>query len=112
MSPFWLKTKNQVLGKKYDLSVFFLPDKEMKRLNKTYRKKDYPANVLSFPLSENNGEILINEKYGESNLGTYLFVHSLFHLKGMAHGKEMNEAEESLMKIIFPKDWKKIIHSF
>ena len=33
----------------------------MRRLNKIYRKKDYPANVLSFPLSEDEGEILINK---------------------------------------------------
>jgi len=112
MKPLWSKIKNQVLGEKYDLSVCFLPDAEMKRLNLAYRKKDYSANVLSFSLSKNEGEILINKKYQRKDKGTYLFIHSLFHLKGMAHGKKMNAKETETMRQIFPKNWEKIIHSF
>src|SRR3989338_4107263 len=63
MKPSWLKVKNQVLGEKYDLSFSYVESGEMSRLNKLYRKKDYSANVLSFPLSGNEGEILINKKY-------------------------------------------------
>ncbi len=113
MKPFWLKVKNQVLGEKYDLSVFFAPEKEMRRLNKIYRKKDYPANVLSFPLSPNEGEILINEKYQKNaGLSFYLFIHSILHLSGLKHGKKMDEKELEIMQKFYPKDWKKIMADF
>ena len=49
----------------------------MRRLNKLYRK-NYSAIVLSFPLSENEGEILINKNHRRSAYADYLFIHSLF----------------------------------
>ena len=109
MKPFWLKLKNEILGEKYDLSVFFLGNAKMKELNFTYRKKDYPANVLSFPLSENEGEILINKTYRERDYADYLFIHSLLHLKGLKHGKKMNKKEAEIMQKIHPKNWEKIM---
>jgi len=52
--------KDEVLGKNYDLSLVFIGDKLSRKLNKLSRKKDYPTNILSFPLSKNAGEIFIN----------------------------------------------------
>lgn len=113
LKTIWLKAKNQALGENYDLSVFFLPSKEMRRLSKTYRKKDYPANVLSFPLDKKSGEILINESYEKNGKKSfYLFVHSLLHLKGFRHGSIMNRAEKKIMKKHFPKDYGKIMGEF
>ena len=110
MKPSWLKVKNQVLGEKYDLSFSYVESGEMSRLNKLYRKKDYSANVLSFPLSGNEGEILINKKYQKNGgLSFYLFIHSLLHLSGLKHGKKMNEKELEIMKEFYPKDYKKIM---
>ncbi len=95
----WKDIKNQVLGKKYDLSVVFVGDEIMKNLNKIYRKKDKIANVLSFPLSKENGEILINDKFKkEKEYSDYLFMHSLLHLKGLRHGKKMEKEEKELIK--------------
>jgi len=106
----WLKIKNQVLGEKYDLSFSYAKSDEMSRLNKLYRKKDYSANVLSFPLSENEGEILINKKYQRNaGLSFYLFIHSLLHLSGLKHSKKMDEKELEIMKEFYPKDWEKIM---
>ena len=100
MKPSWLKVKNQVLGEKYDLSFSYVESGEMSRLNKLYRQKDYSANVLSFPLSENEGEILINKKYQKNGgLSFYLFIHSLLHLSGLKHSKKMDEKEELLYNI-------------
>ena len=89
MNKAWLKVKNQVLGEKYDLSFSYAGSDEMRRLNKLYRQKDYSANVLSFPLSENEGEILINKNL-QKNKGVsfYLFAHSLLHLSGLKHGQK------------------------
>jgi len=95
----WLKIKNEILGKKYDLSVAFVDDQTMEELNRRYRKKSYPADVLSFPLSKNEGEILINKKNrNDKNYADLLFVHSLLHLKGYKHGAKMEFEERNIIK--------------
>ena len=109
MKKAWLKLKNQVLGEKYDLSFSYAENDEMRRLNKLYRKKNYSANVLSFPLSENEGEILINKNHRRSAYADYLFIHSLLHLKGLKHGKKMDEKEAEIMQKIHPENWEKIM---
>lgn len=113
MKKVWLKVKNQVLGEKYCLSFSYVKTGEMKRLNKLYRKKDYSANVLSFPLSSTEGEVLINEKYKKNaGLSFYLFIHSILHLSGLKHSKKMNEKELEIMQKFYPKSWEKVMTNF
>ena len=110
MNKIWLKVKKRVLGEKYDLSFSYAENDEMQRLNKVYRKKDYSANVLSFQLSLNEGEILINKNCQKNNgLSFYLFVHSLLHLSGLKHGRKMDEKELEIMKEFYPKEYEKIM---
>ncbi len=100
--------KNIALGKKYNLSLVFIGDKKSKELNKTYRQKDYPTDILSFSIDSKSGEIFINPKVAkkkaklfnrtESNYLDFLFIHGLFHLKGMDHGRIMEKEEEKLRK--------------
>lgn len=100
--------KNTVLGKKYALSLVFTGDALSKKLNRIYRNKNNPTNVLSFSLSESEGEIFINLKrtrleaksFGEKyrNFTGYLFIHGLLHLKGMLHGGTMEEAERKIRR--------------
>ena len=107
--PF-LAMKEKVLGKKYELDLVFVSPKESKRLNKIYRKKNNPTDILSFPLSKNEGEIIIDIKTSNtvasdfnrtpSNFIAFLFIHGLFHLKGMSHGSRM-EAAERLVRTYF-----------
>lgn len=105
LSKTWQKLKDQILGKEYDLSVQFLPGSKMREINKAYRGKDYVANVLSFPLSKSEGEILLNKKYKKNKgYSDYLFLHSLLHLKGFGHGKKMDERELAIMKNLYPKN--------
>mgnify|MGYP001607547409 CR=1 FL=1 len=111
MKKVWLNLKNQVLGEKYDLSFSYAGSDEMRRLNNLYRKKDCSANVLSFPLSSNEGEILINKNHRRSAYADYLFIHSLLHLKGLKHGKKMDEKELEIMKKNYPKNYEKIMSS-
>lgn len=97
------RIKNEILGRKYVLSVVFIGDKRSQNLNKTYRNKNKPANILSFPLSKSEGEIFINTKKAQkeapsfgmntSNFVGYLFIHGLLHLKGLKHGSTMEKAE-------------------
>jgi len=104
----FLLIKNNILGKKYELSLVFVGDKRAQSLNKKYRSKTYTPNVLSFPIDELTGEIFINinvakkesEKYEMShkNFIKFLFMHGCLHLKGLKHGKEMEKEENKYIK--------------
>ena len=90
--------KDFVLGKNYNLSLVFVGDKLSRSLNKKFRKKDKIADVLSFPLDYDNGEVFINPtlaerkalKYGydKKDFIYFLFIHALSHLKGYDHQNE------------------------
>ena len=54
------RIKSAILGDLYELSLVFAGDTLTRRLNRTHRGKDKSANVLSFPLEQNSGEIFLN----------------------------------------------------
>jgi ssRNA-specific RNase YbeY (16S rRNA maturation enzyme) len=88
----------EVLGPDYDLSVAFLSAKEMRAVTLRTKNKDSVSNVLSFPLSTHSGEILLcRAAAAPFNIG-YLFIHGLFHLKGLRHGATMEREERRVMK--------------
>jgi probable rRNA maturation factor len=97
------KIKNEILGKQYELSFAFISKKEIQLLNKTYRKKDEPTDILSFPLSKNEGEILICKDIAKikckefgmtfQNYLIFLVIHGSLHLKGLDHGAKMERYE-------------------
>ena len=79
--------------KNKELSIAFIGDMVMRRLNKRYRGKDRPTDVLSFRGNGNDlGEILIDyaqikrqaKKYSKSVKEELIFilVHGLLHLIG------------------------------
>jgi probable rRNA maturation factor len=90
--------KDRILGKNYELSLVFCANKLSRRINRTYRDKDYATNVLSFALSENSGEIFINLRRLKGFSVGNLYIHGLFHLKGLDHGDTMERAEEKVRK--------------
>ncbi len=102
------RIKERVLGKRYLLSLAFIGPEKSRRLNKRYRGKNKAANVLSFPLEKNAGEILIcpaeakrqARGFGSApeNFVAELFIHGLFHLKGMPHGSTMERREKAVKK--------------
>ena len=104
----FVNLKNAVLGKKYNLSVVFIGPKEMQKLNKIYRDKDYATDIQSFPISETEGEIFIcktkadqkSKEYGREKINFifFLFIHGLVHLKGFDHGDRMDKEEEKFRK--------------
>ncbi|MEZ0209188.1 MAG: rRNA maturation RNase YbeY [Candidatus Paceibacterota bacterium] len=108
--PFLL-VKEKLLGKQYNLTVVFCTPKESQEKNKTYRGKDYPTNILSFPLSDTEGEIYISlstaRKDAKQFEMTYeqflhlLFIHGCLHLKGHDHGSTMEELEDKYLKAFF-----------
>ena len=82
------------MGKSYELSLVFCGDTLSRKLNRAYRGKDKPTNVLSFPLSEKSGEIFINLSRTKPFGAQKLFIHGLLHLNGMEHGARMERAEK------------------
>lgn len=100
--------KNAVLGKNYELSVVFCGQHLIRRLNRETRGKDYSTDILSFPLSDQSGEVFIcqdicsrrarEHERSEENYLAMLFVHGMVHLKGHDHGDTMDKLEERYRK--------------
>lgn len=107
-------------GLDWEISVSFVTNDEIQELNREYRGKDEPTDVLSFPFEDEFGigermlgDIVIStEKVLQQaeDLGhslqreiSYLAVHSMFHLMGYDHleaeeKKEMRSKEKKVMK--------------
>jgi len=87
------------------ISLAFVDKEEIKKLNKKFRKKNKPTDVLSFELNEgeNIGEIIICPEVVKENAAKYgvtaksemfkVFVHGILHLCGYDHEKSEKEAE-------------------
>jgi probable rRNA maturation factor len=97
------------------VSVAFVSEREIKKLNKRYRKKEAVTDVLSFPFSdgEEAGEILICYKEAKRQAKLYktstrvevilLIVHGLLHIfdhhhKTKQQEKEMRALTQKIMK--------------
>lgn len=109
-----------VLGRKYYISIVMCGNALSRRLNRSYRGKDKPTNVLSFPYSKNEGEIFLNLPLIERESRTWqlesffkknpsnvlrfklhvlrLLIHGLLHLKGMQHGSRMEKEEIKFLR--------------
>lgn len=115
-------------GRDAEVSVSFVSNNEIKNLNKIYRNKDAVTDVLSFPLTSEDGTVEINPETGAVQLGDvvisletavkqaqnfghslerevgFLTVHSMLHLLGYDHETSqldqriMREKEESVLE--------------
>ncbi len=111
-----------------EVSVSFVSNAEIRSLNKQYRSKDSVTDVLSFPLTGEDGTQEIDSETGNVLLGDivisietavkqagiyghslsreigFLTVHSMLHLLGYDHEKSslderiMREKEESVLE--------------
>ena len=104
-----------------EISVRLTSDEEVQALNRNYRQKDKPTNVLSFPMvqadlldsldNSDDGEVLLGDivlAHGVcaaeaaakgvtvADHATHLIVHGLLHLLGYDH--EQGEAEADHME--------------
>ncbi|WP_208985079.1 rRNA maturation RNase YbeY [Maledivibacter halophilus] len=95
-----------------EISISFVDNNEIKRLNKNFREKDAETDVLSFPQYDNQelfrdqnnivvlGDIVISLEKAKEQAGEYghsferevafLTAHSMFHLLGYDHDNEEN----------------------
>ena len=100
----------------YEISLLITDDETIHNLNKEYRQKDKPTDVLSFPMDDEVllGDIVISidtaKKQAEEreiNIdreAAFLFIHGLLHLLGYDHEtsaedeKEMFALQEEILK--------------
>jgi probable rRNA maturation factor len=90
-------SKELQIKKKHHISIAFVDKKTIKRLNNTYRGKDYVTDVLSFILKEDGllGEIVVSYdkakeqakefKHSTRDEVVFLIVHGILHLFGYDH---------------------------
>jgi probable rRNA maturation factor len=88
------------------LVIVFVESGEMRRLNKTFRSKDYATDVLSFDATdpESLGELVlcpevIQRQAKEHELSdfaeyAYMVLHGILHLLGYDHEKDDKAARE------------------
>ena len=118
--------ENLLFKKNIYCTLLLSGDKEIKNLNKRFRKKNKSTDVLSFPFQDrkelNNllkkekeiylGDIIINfNKIKNKNLNSFksefnrLWIHGLVHLFGHDHKKEkdflkMNQVEKKYLNLV------------
>lgn len=103
MRAFAKQLQTQVAGDK-PFNALIANDAELRRLNKQFRKKDYPTDVLSFPSrppDESLGELAISWDRAKAQSSEYghtvsdevriLMLHGVLHLIGMDHEKDHGE---------------------
>lgn len=108
-----------------ELSILFTDDKHISQLNKKYLKRNGPTDVISFPMGENDeemmgisilGDIVISVDTAKSEAEQYpetlehtidrLIIHGILHLLGYDHedsekkARKMFEEEERLLSKI------------
>ncbi len=98
-----------------EIELILTDNEEIRTINRDFRQKDQPTDVLSFPYEAMPmtplGSIVISVDFvkdGSQNFGhseadefTLLFIHGLLHLLGFDHecdSGEMREQEASLIR--------------
>jgi len=113
-----------------EISITFVDNETIQRINKQYLSKDRPTNVISFSLQEGefgniNPEILgdviisVDTAYQDAKKGNlsfdeeilFLIIHGLLHLLGYNHEKtskvnslKMKKKEKELFQLLNPID--------
>jgi probable rRNA maturation factor len=112
-----------------EVSLVFVDDDEMQTLNRTWRAKDRPTDVLAFsqregrspPVSEDLlGDVVISVETAErqarergENLEDeldLLIIHGILHLLGYEHegggkrAQEMRKKEKEMLKMLWTRD--------
>lgn len=111
-------SEKEQIGEKKEVSITFVHDEEIRSINKTYRQKDEPTDVISFAMLETDeDEVIIKDKDLPVMLGDiiisvdkvkqqsisyhhsykrelgFLVIHGLLHLLGYNHLTKSDEVE-------------------
>ncbi len=93
---------------RYEVSILLTDDREMRALNRTWRGKDAPTNVLSFPASDDPsrpgllGDVALAYETSQKEAdamglaladhAAHLVVHGVLHLLGFDHEADQEAA--------------------
>ena len=100
-----------------ELALAFVDDPEIRELNRKFRRRDKPTDVLSFPLNEKAsdgrfylGDIIIavptasaqatELSHGLERELEYLAIHGFLHLLGYEHGQGHEEEEATIRRLM------------
>jgi len=100
-----------------EVTLVFVDTKTIKRLNLRFLKKNFPTDILSFPLGEKSadgkfylGDIVISvpqafkqcfsQKHGLERELELLTIHGFLHLMGFDHSTGIEEEEEKIRKLV------------
>jgi len=118
--------KYQFFNKKVDLTILLSNNKNIKKLNKNFRNKNKPTDILSFPFSKKSkvskktylGDIIISYNFIDKPKSQKLyifkeklikiFIHGFLHLLNFDHKKnkeykKMLKEEEFIYKSVISK---------
>jgi probable rRNA maturation factor len=113
-----------------EISITFVDDETIQRINKQYLSKDRPTNVISFPLQEGEfsdinpdmlGDVVISVDTASSDADKgnlsfdeeiiFLIIHGLLHLTGYNHENtskvnalRMKQKEKELFRLLTQSD--------
>jgi probable rRNA maturation factor len=106
---------NQIISNEQEVSVAIknVSKNEIKKLNKQYRKKDQPTDILSFGYEFNQkileGDLVLcweviqkNAREDQIKVEEELkknLIHGCLHLTGLEHSNEMFELQDKFLKI-------------
>ncbi len=92
-----------------ELSIAFVDDATMKRLNRRFRRKNRTTDVLTFPADEGFAEIVISidqarrqavsEHHSLATEVRYLLVHGVLHALGYDHETDQGQMNELEMEV-------------
>ncbi len=120
------KTAKDILGiihKRKGLEIVFLGDKQIKPLNKKYKKRNSPTDVLSFELGE-LGEIIISSDTALKNSEIFhtsfeeeivlYVIHGILHLFGYDDGtarekNRMSKKEDIILEDLCQENFSKVL---
>ncbi|HAG91935.1 MAG TPA: rRNA maturation RNase YbeY [Bdellovibrionales bacterium] len=101
-----LPKRDQKLLKSKEVLIVFVSRKHVKNLNKNFRGKDYPTDILSFESMEDHqiGELVLSPEVifaqaKRTGLSyhrelCYMILHGLLHLLGYDHETSQKEAKK------------------
>ena len=119
-----LKVLNEIKRDNWELSIMLCDDKTITNLNRQYRNKDQPTDILSFNLGETvkkgkkevylPGDIVISLETLRENAQYFqitedeelrrLVIHGILHLDGMDHKGVISDTEEDEPMLIFQEE--------
>jgi probable rRNA maturation factor len=104
-----------------EIALVFVGERAIRTLNRTFRGKDRPTDVLSFPLGKKGsddcfylGDIVVSVPVAARQARTrghsldreieILIVHGFLHLAGHDHGDDISAEEKAVRKEYFGED--------